>query len=129
MFTRHRFINVLVRVPFSNLPFSKSAGKSVTFSSERDTYLSHCSPFSKCASQCERTLSPQGGLSNFRRSRAGANDKNVIMVAFQFFYPIFCGVNIQFQLSNTHIRHMIARLKRVLVRLFQGPAYSHEGSL
>ena len=34
---------------FQNLPFSKSAGKNVPFSCEREAYLSHFSPFSECA--------------------------------------------------------------------------------
>ena len=34
---------------FQNLPFSKSAGKNVPFSCEREAYPSHFSPFSKCA--------------------------------------------------------------------------------
>ena len=34
---------------FQNLPFSKSAGKNVPFSCEREAYLSNFSPFSKCA--------------------------------------------------------------------------------
>jgi len=32
-----------------NLPFSKSAGKNVPFSCEREAYPSHFSSFSKCA--------------------------------------------------------------------------------
>ena len=32
-----------------NLPSSKSAGKNVPFSCEREAYPSHFSPFSKCA--------------------------------------------------------------------------------
>ena len=35
---------------FQNLPFSKSAGKNVPFSCEREAYPSHSSPFSKCVS-------------------------------------------------------------------------------
>ena len=34
---------------FQNLPFSKSAGKNVPFSCEREAYPSNFSPFSKCA--------------------------------------------------------------------------------
>ena len=33
---------------FQNLPFSKSAGKNVPFSYEREANPSHFSPFSKC---------------------------------------------------------------------------------
>ena len=29
------------------------------------------------------------------------------MIAFQFFYPIFCGFNIQFYKSNTLFRHIL----------------------
>ena len=38
-----------LRFRFQNLPFSKSAGKNVPFSCEREAYPSNFSPFSKCA--------------------------------------------------------------------------------
>ena len=40
---------------FQNLPFSKSAGKDVPFSCEREAHSSHFSPFSRPAS-CERSV-------------------------------------------------------------------------
>ena len=49
VFTPCRFQNVPARVPFSNLPFSKSGGKNVPFSCEREANLSNFSSFSKCA--------------------------------------------------------------------------------
>ena len=49
MFTRCRFQNISVRVPFQDLPFSKSAGKDVLYSCERETYPPHFSQFSRCA--------------------------------------------------------------------------------
>ena len=44
---------------FQNLPFSKSAGKNVPFSCEREAYPSNFSPPSKCAGMCERSLKPR----------------------------------------------------------------------
>ena len=38
-----------LRFRFQNLPFSKSTGKNVPFSCEREAYPSNFSPFSKCA--------------------------------------------------------------------------------
>ena len=59
---------------------------------------------------------PGGGLFNFGPSRGGLNREGayykrgaysqiqvtrIYLVAFQFFYPIFCGINIQFDGSIT----------------------------
>ena len=47
----HDVVSNLCRLGFllQNLPFSKSAGKNVPFSCEREAYPSHFAPFSKCA--------------------------------------------------------------------------------
>ena len=49
VFTRYRFQNVSVRVPFSKSTVFKSAGKKKLFSCEREAYPSNFSPSSKCA--------------------------------------------------------------------------------
>ena len=61
-------------------------------------------------------LSPQGGFINFGPSREGLNRGGLIreggaysqnqvtriyLVAFQFFYPIFCGIKVQLYDLNT----------------------------
>ena len=49
VFTRCRFQSVPVRLAFSNLLLSKSAGKKCAVSCEREAYPSHFTLFSKCA--------------------------------------------------------------------------------
>ena len=65
VFTRCRFQNVSVRVPFQNLPFSNLPAKNVPFSCEGEAYPSNFSPFKNVPALCERTLiSSLGTLSS-----------------------------------------------------------------